>query len=210
MCARPYLSVPHSVTTLTRKQGTAVCHAANKESFGHTFEMCSWGEKSAQWWKDGWQTEVASGHASSLQCKLALFPVCKAQQRWKQDMQHCAHSTIAMMCCSLPKVLSYLVKFYCHLFLLLPGHLALVSYSHVMSCLEIGKCLKSNSKKKVLVLVHSWVGKQIGSLSQQDISTRGIGGHWLLPHSTSTFIICLSLIIPKADYMAVHSAPRLM
>ena len=93
--------------------------------------------------------ENGSGHASSLQCKLALFPVCKAKM--KQDMQHCTRlqSTIAMLCCSLPKVMSYLVMFYCHLFLLLPGHLPLVSYSHVMSCLEIGKCMKSKRKKEV-------------------------------------------------------------
>ena len=59
----------------------------------------------------------------------------------------------------------------------------------------------ATAKKEVLALVHSWVGKQIGSLSQQDISTRGIGGALTAPHSTSTFLI-LSLIIPKADYMA--------
>ena len=76
MGVRPYLSVPHSVTIATRKQGAAVCHAENKESFAHTFfnVQLRWG-KAHSGQKSVGETEVAR-LAPSLQCKLALFAAC--------------------------------------------------------------------------------------------------------------------------------------
>ena len=74
MCSGPYLFVPQSVTIVTRKQGAAVCHAVNKESFAQTFECAVEVRKSGEWRKVSWAN--GSGHPRSLQCKLALFPAC--------------------------------------------------------------------------------------------------------------------------------------
>ena len=69
------------------------------------------------------KSQLANGscHGSSLQCKLALFTVCNAKMKARYATLY-TQSTIAMVCCSLPKVISYLVMFCCHLLLLLPGH----------------------------------------------------------------------------------------
>ena len=73
MCFGPYLFVPQSVTIVTRKQGAALCHAVNKESFAQTFECAVEVRKSGPWRKVSWAN--GSGHprfSASLHCFLLV------------------------------------------------------------------------------------------------------------------------------------------
>ena len=150
MCVRPLSVRPPFRDNCNKETRTSVSCSEQRKLWAH-FEV-QLREENLTMGKS--QLANGSGHGSSLQCKLALFAVCKAKMIVKYATLY-TQSTIAMVCCSLFKVMSYLALS-CHV--LLSPLLAVarssdvlsppVLSSHVMSCLEMGKCKKQQQQKR--------------------------------------------------------------